>query len=119
MSNQNEWKEAIPAGFYLEKDKPGRVYRAKIDGPPMRIKKCEDWDYGDGIAVEYEDMVKQAGGEMLGQEIDSTVRLLFQPSDARFLVVGLIEALATGGDVIAKRLSEVLDQVHEEGPPEE
>lgn len=112
--SENEWKDAKPVGFYLERDKPGRVYRADRKGPPMQIRECSEWDYGEAIVVEYEDMVLRAGKEMFGQDTDTIERLCFAVSDARFLTVALIEALASGGDVVAERLRAVLDQHHEE-----
>lgn len=110
----SEWKEATPVGFYLEQDKPGRVYRADRQGPPMQVRECSDWDYGEAIVVEYEDMVLRAGKEMFDQETDTIGRLCFAVSDARFLTVALIEALASGGDVVAERLRAVLTDHHEE-----
>jgi hypothetical protein len=116
-----EWKDGTPAGFFLEDDeRPGRVYRAaQSKTPPMRVRECSDLDYGEAIVVEYEDYQLKAGKEMFGQDMDPCVRLVFHPKDARFLTVALIEALRTGGDVVAERLGKVIDEVYEEGPPDD
>jgi len=107
-------KDAIPAGYYLEQDKPGKVYRAFRQGPPMRVTECQDWEQGDAIVVEYEDMVKLMERDMFNADVDPTVRICLAVSDARFLVVGLIQALAGGGDVVAKKLEEALIEVRED-----
>ena len=109
-----EWKEGIPSAYYLENDKPGRVYRATKKGPPMQVKECSEWDYGGQIVIEFEDGVKAAAKEVFGEDVDPTVRFVFHPSDARFLTVSLIDALESGGDVVAKKLKNALVDFWEE-----
>lgn len=101
-------KEAIPVAFHVEQDLPGRVYRGHRQGPPLRVTECNDWERGDCLVVEYEDLLKRACLELFEKDIDPVVSLCFSVSDARYLTVGLINALAEAGDVVAISLKEAL-----------
>jgi len=117
-----EWQEATPVAFHIEKDKPGRVYRARSQGPPLKVREFNEYEMPSDaakIVVEYLDYFQATAGELgcagtVQTFPDGIVRLAFFPSDARFLCMALLRALADGGDRVAERLDAQVNQILDE-----
>lgn len=115
----SDWKKGDPVGFHLLNEaRPGRTYRAAVSQqPPMEVKEITPEELPSdraALVLEFEDMYKESSNQLFGRKEDTTLRLVLNPADARFLAYSLINSLADGGDRIAEQLREKVGEIMEE-----
>lgn len=111
------WKQAHPMAFPLKQGRPGRVYRAATNGPPLMVKEISPDELPSdaaSVVIEFDDDMKIATNQLMGTTNDTATLIALNPAHARFLCAALIHALADGGDRVAERLRVYMNIAMEE-----
>jgi len=112
----NDFIEASPMAY--GENLKCRVYPAEHTGPPLMVK--ENKEDPSHIVIELYDYMKVAMREMAGKEEVPITRIALFASDARWLCVHLIHALAKTEkeDGVASRLEEAMLRIIDELRPD-
>lgn len=115
-TTMHEWMDANPCLFHPGEGEVGDVYCAMQQGPPLRVRRVDDWEATavSDIVIEVEDCMVAARNQIRREHANTAMRLAFSKKHARHLCHSLIHALADSGDRVAYRLRDRISDIIEE-----